>query len=124
MGDFHPVPKPKPRRKKKLYNGWKDRPQRMCYYCGTYGADRHEVYGGPSRQKSIQMGFQVDLCRKCHSAIHAAVTPLWQERKQYWQRYYQKEFEDKLIASGITPEQARSTWMNMIGKNYLDDEVL
>lgn len=123
MGDFHPIPKPKPKRKKKLYNGWKDKPRRMCYYCGTYNADRHEVYGGPNRQKSIQMGFQIDLCRKCHNAIHAAATPLWQERKQFWQRCYQKAFEETLTESGITPAQARSTWMNMMGKNYLDDEV-
>ena len=121
MAGFHPIPKPKTKSRKKLYNGWKDKPQRMCYYCGTYGADRHEVYGGPNRQKSIEMGFQVDLCRKCHNAIHAAATPLWQERRSCWQRYYQQEFEDKLIASGITPAQARTTWMNMIGKNYTDE---
>lgn len=121
MEDFHPVPKPKSKRKKKLYNGWKNRPRRMCYYCGTYNADRHEIYGGSNRQKSIEMGFQIDLCRKCHKAIHAAATPLWQERKQYWQCYYQREFEDKLIAADITPAQARDTWMSMIGKNYLDE---
>lgn len=36
-----------------------------------------------------------------------------------WQMYYQSLYEQKLIATGITPEQARECWMTLIGKNYL-----
>ncbi len=121
MAGFHPVPKPGSRKKKKPYNGYKDKPKRFCYYCGTPYAERHEIYGGPNRQKSIEMGFQVDLCHKCHDAWHAQKDEIWIRRKNEWQSHYQKMFENKLKNAGVTPEQARKTWMNMIGKNYTDE---
>ena len=121
MEGFHPVPKPGSRKKKKPYNGYKDKPKRSCYYCGTPYAERHEIYGGPNRQKSIEMGFQVDLCHECHAAWHAQKDEIWIRRKKDWQSRYQKMFENKLKNAGVTPEQARKTWMNMIGKNYTDE---
>ena len=121
MEGFHPVPKPGNRKKKKPYNGYKDKPKRSCYYCSTPYAERHEIYGGPNRQKSIEMGFQVDLCHKCHAAWHAQKDEIWIRRKKDWQSRYQKMFENKLKNAGVTPEQARKTWMNMIGKNYTDE---
>ncbi len=40
-------------------------------YTGRPGAERHEIWGGPDRQKSIEMGFQVDLCSELHARLHA-----------------------------------------------------
>ena len=51
-----------------------------CYKCGSNGSvdklDRHEVFSGPYRKKSKQLGLWVMLCHwKCHIfgeyAIHA-----------------------------------------------------
>lgn len=123
MENFHPVPKPKTKRKKKMYNGYKNKPERTCYYCGTYSAERHEVYGGPNRQKSIEMGFQVDLCPNCHAAWHEQKEELWIRRKKEWQAHFQKAFENKLVSAGVPPKRAHEVWMDpkMIGKNYIDE---
>lgn len=115
------IPKPSGVKKKKKYNGYKDKPSRLCYYCGTLYAERHEVYGGPNRQTSIDNGFQVDLCPDCHRSWHQQAEQLWIKRKKEWQQHYQIAYESKLIAAGISSGQARNMWMGMIGKNYIDE---
>ena len=117
--NFHPVPKPTDTKKKKKVNGWKDKRARICRYCGTPGAERHEVYGGANRQTSIDEGFQIDLCPACHRAWHAQSDPVWIGRKKKWQAHFQMEYESKCIRAGIRPEQARELWMSLIGKNYI-----
>ena len=116
---FSPVPKPEPDKRKKAYNGYKDKPNRFCYYCGTPSAERHEIFGGANRQTSIVHGFQVDLCRECHEGIHDK-TGIWQERARWWKQRCQTAYEDKLVDAGISAKQARSLWMKLIGKNYLE----
>ena len=64
--DSCPIPKPRSAKKKRACNGYKDKKNRYCYYCGTPYAERHEVYGGSNRQKSILNKWQVDLCHSCH----------------------------------------------------------
>jgi len=118
LGQSRPVPKPKPKKKKKLYNGYKNKRERECYYCGTMGAERHEIYGGPNRQISIKMGFQIDLCPACHRAWHAQEDDLWIRRKADWQAKTQKEYEETLIRDGMSEEATRRHWMAIIGKNY------
>lgn len=66
-----PIPKPRSNKKKKACNGYKDKKNRYCYYCGTPYAERHEVYGGANRQKSILNHWQVDLCHSCHEEMQA-----------------------------------------------------
>lgn len=113
-------PKPKPTKKKALlYNGYKDKPQRRCWYTGAPGAERHEIWGGPWRQTSIEMGFQVDVCREIHRRLHANADKWAKTENLKWRMYYQSRYEAKLITTGITPEQARECWMALIGKNYL-----
>ena len=115
-----PYPKPKPTKKKPLlYNGYKDKPQRRCWYTRTLGAERHEIWGGPWRQTSIDMGFQVDVCPEIHRELQANSTKWAKTENLKWQMYYQQLYEGKLIASGIKEEQARELWMTLIGKNYL-----
>ena len=115
----YPKP-PKTKKKKLLYNGYKNKPQRRCYYTGRPGAERHEIWGGPWRQISIREGFQVDLCSELHREFHAH-TP-WAEREvMKWQKHYQRKYEQKLIDAGITPQQARECWMALIGRNYLPE---
>ena len=114
------IPKPSTAKKTKLANGFKSKPARICHYCGTAGAERHEVYGGnPNRQTSIKHGFQVDLCPDCHREMEENITNQAQERNEYWQKYYQDRYESKLIDTGVSREQARELWMLLIGRNYL-----
>lgn len=114
------IPKPATVKKTKLANGFKRKPARICHYCGTAGAERHEVYGGnPNRQTSIKHGFQVDLCPDCHREMEANITDQAKERNEYWQKYYQNKYESKLIDTGVSRHQARELWMLLIGRNYL-----
>ena len=113
-------PKPRDKKKKKKCNGYKDKPKRICYYCGTPGAERHEVYPGRGkRQICIDNGFQVDLCQNCHREIHRNATLQAKERNEFWKIKYQGDYEERLISSGITPEQARCLWIKLIGRSYL-----
>jgi len=112
--------KPTNKKKKPLYNGYKDKSERICFYCGTNYAERHEVYGGSNKKISIAHQFQVDLCTECHREIEANITQQAIARNDYWERHYQALYETKLIALGTTPEDARKLWMAMIGRNYLD----
>lgn len=111
------VPKPADKKKKKLYNGYKDKPNRICAICGKRGAERHELFGGANRQTSIRQGFQVDLCREHHRAFHkrdgeyAIFADALRAKAQ-------EDYENKLVDAGIDPDKARETWMYLIGKNY------
>ena len=55
-------PKPKRKKKQKKTNGYKDKAERICKYCGKPYAERHELFYGPLRQTSIDFGFQIDVC--------------------------------------------------------------
>lgn len=122
MGDFRPAPKPlKTKKKKLLENGYKDKPQRHCYYTGQAGAERHEVYSGKNRQISIEYGFQVDLSPEIHARFHNPRTREDFDRIEYWEKKCQRDFETKLIYDkGMSAKSARACFMAIIGKNYLD----
>ncbi|WP_206460397.1 hypothetical protein [Anaerovorax sp. IOR16] len=126
MNDYYKscgIPKPITKKKHKKQNGYKNKPYRYCYYCKTNNAECHEVFGGSSRQISIDMGFQVNLCKNCHGGWHAQKEQIWIERKKEWQLKYQLEYEAKLIESGVSKKQAREIWKSMIGKNHTDEIV-
>ena len=114
-----PFPKPKAEKKHRKQNGWKDKPQRTCWYTGQPGAERHEIFGGPNRQISIEMGFQVDVCPEIHARLHANADDWARIENLKWRMYYQHIFEKGAISLGMTPEEAREKWMDMIGRNYL-----
>lgn len=111
------IPKPVNKKKKNKTNGFKNKPKRFCYYCGTPYAERHEVFGGSNRQWSIDNGYQVDLCHECHRGItENSVEGV--KRNKYWRQYYQKKHEDKLISAGASPDQAREMFINQVGRSY------
>lgn len=123
MNDYYQncaFPKPSaPSKPKKKVNGYKDKPNRVCWYCGERGAERHEVFSGPYRQVSIDMGFQVDVCQIHHRKLHEVGRKFGKTEQFKWRMFYQKEYEQKLIDKGITEEQARKLWLTLMGKNYL-----
>lgn len=124
MNDYYKncaVPKPPEKKKKKLMNGWKDKPRRRCVICGQLGAERHELFGGPNRQISIREGFQVDLCRSHHEAFHRR-DPEWLPIILEYQRKAQRHYEMAYIHAGMSPSDARHIWMELIGRNYLTEE--
>ena len=115
-----PFPKPKPTKKpKRKQNGFKDKPQRICWYTGEPNAERHEVFPGIYRQTSIDMGFQVDVCPRIHRELQVNGTDWARAENRKWRMFFQKRYEDKLIETGITEEQARACWMDLMGRNYL-----
>lgn len=114
-----PFPKPKQEKQRKKQNGWKDKENRRCWYTGQPGAERHEIFGGPNRQTSIEFGFQVDVCNKIHERLHANADDWARIENLKWQMYYQSMYEERLMQLGLNREEARKAWMAMIGKNYL-----
>lgn len=49
-----------------------DTEQGVCYVCGTHtDTARHEIfYGTANRRLSKQFGTWINVCPKCHDAIH------------------------------------------------------
>ncbi len=74
-----------------------------CYYCGKRlkKIDKHEVFGGSNRQRSMKNGFVVGLCNECHSD-EVVINEL---RKDL-----QKEYEKS---------HSREDFIRLIGKSYL-----
>lgn len=112
-------PKPKQSKPKKKQNGYKDKPNRICWYTGRPGAERHEIFGGPNRQTSIEHGFQVDVCPEIHARLHANADNWARTENLKWGMYYQYVYEQRLVQLGLDSEEARQCWMAMIGRNYL-----
>ena len=122
MDDYYytcPFPKPGKPKKKRPQNGYKDKPNRRCWYCGRDYAERHEVYGGPFREISIEMCFQVDVCPEHHRMLHSNGDAWAKVENQKWRMYYQNKWENEQIADGMDPEEARDRWILMMGRNYL-----
>ena len=107
--------------RKKLYNGYKTKHQRVCRYCGAHYAERHEVFGGSNRQISIANHFQVDVCREHHRMLQDNIED-WAKRENLRLRqYFERKWLDERIEEGMTEAEAVGGWMHLIGKNYLDD---
>lgn len=116
-----PILKPTSKKKRKKANGWKEKPDRYCAYCGAPYAERHEVfYGSSNRQISIDNGFQVDVCPAHHKELHEQQTPWAIRETKRLRQHFQRGWEEKLIETGIRPEQARELWIRLIGRSYAD----
>lgn len=113
-------PKPQTKKKKKLTNGWKDKPNRMCAYTGISHAERHEIFGGANRQKSIKYGLQVDLSHEIHERVTNPRTAEDLQLVQELKEKGQQMFEDMCIDNGYTEVEARKEFMYEFGRNYLE----
>lgn len=111
-------------RQKKKYNGWKEKPERICFYTERPYAERHEVFcGSANRQISIQHGFQVDLCPERHQELQANIAPWAKEENQKWRETYEQAYIDKLIGEGMSEDDALQDWMQLIGRNYIEELI-
>lgn len=112
-------PKPQDKKKKKKVNGYKGKADRVCAYTGRPFAERHEIFCGRNRQISIDNGFQIDVCQELHAELQANVTEWAQAENLRLRQKCQSEYEETLIGSGITPDEARKLWIKLIGRSYL-----
>lgn len=132
----------KKKKKKRKQNGWKNKAVRRCRYTGQPNAERHELfYGNGKRQISIDLGFQVDLCPPIHRLFHGIVGKAelealnvpgmfpdpegWAKREvDELRRGCQEAWEAKeQMEQGITPEEARERWIQLMGRSYVMDET-
>lgn len=104
-----------------LYNGYKDKADRICIYTGKPYAERHEVFPGSNRQISIREGFQIDVCHDKHAELQANITPWAKAENLRWKRHFERQWLDTKMETGLTEEQAVREWMSMIGRNYLEE---
>lgn len=111
-------------REKKKYNGYKDKPERICFYIGRPYAERHEVFPGrPNRQISIEYGFQVDICPEKHRELQDNITPWAKAENQKWRSTYERAYIDRLMDEGEREEDALQSWMRLIGRNYIEELI-
>lgn len=90
----------------------------LCEVCGIQGIpnavgilERHHVFFGTSRRaKSEANGLTVMLCRDHHWIVH---------NDNQWNMWLKKYTQ---AAWELMPGHTREGWMEMIGKNYLDEE--
>lgn len=109
-------------REKKKYNGYKDKPERICFYTGRPYAERHEVFPGrPNRQISIAHGFQVDLCPEKHRELQENITPWAKAENQKWRETYEQLYIDEQIDECVSANDALESWMQLIGRNYIEE---
>ncbi|MEE0516921.1 MAG: hypothetical protein UC708_03465 [Anaerovoracaceae bacterium] len=108
--------------RKRKYNGYKEKPERFCFYTDAAGAERHEVFGGnPDRALSIKFGFQVDLSPDKHRELQANITPWAQVENAKWRAAYQRVYMDCREGDGMSEQEALQDWMNLIGRNYIEE---
>lgn len=83
----------------------------FCEICGQYGErDTHHIFNGAYRTKSEEYGATVEICRRCHNAVHNNIA-IRHRLKAKWQEKIQKEHN-------LTDEQ----FINLFGKNYKEEE--
>lgn len=116
-------PKPVTKKKKLLSNGYKDKKNRVCIYTGQRNAERHEIFGGSNRQISVREKFQIDVCREKHEELQANVTEWAQAENKRLKAVCQRVYMDKLVESGLAEETALEIWMNLIGRNYIEELI-
>ena len=77
-----------------------------CYNCHREfkNLDKHEIYGGSNRKRSIENGFVVNLCRTCHQNEH-----LINKLKIEFQKKYEKD-------------HTRAEFIQLIGKSYIKED--
>lgn len=120
--DDCPFPKPETPKKKKEYNGYKNKANRTCAYTGTGNAERHELFGGPNRQVSILEGLQIDLSPEKHRELQDNITEWAQAENKRLKAEAQKKWMDEYMETeDVSEEVALRQWMIMIGRNYRED---
>lgn len=124
--DYYEVcafPKPKDTKKKRPENGWKDKPNRVCEVCGEYGAERHEIFGGPNRRNSIEDGLQMDLCQYHHRLWHEDTSKKVSRWRDKCRQKAQRKYEQSMMENGYDDQQARMSFMRRYGFNLLGDPL-
>ena len=63
-----------------------------CCMCGVrYPISKHEIFPGRNRQNSMQYGFVLPLCLRCHQELQndKSFNDLWQKKAQhYFEEHY------------------------------------
>lgn len=79
---------------------------KICYICNKKKKDDlHEIFGGTNRQKSMQWGLVIPICRECHTK--------WDTDKSL-RRMIQQKAKEEFIKRN-TKEKFREEF----GKNYV-----
>ena len=102
------VAKPVDKKKKKLMNGYKDKPNRICVECGTGYAERHEIFGGANRQHSIEDKLQIDLCKECHDRWHRGTDAETIEWRDVYKRQDQESVQREFLRMFLVLQRRRS----------------
>lgn len=82
-----------------------------CFMCKQWGAiELHHIYKGKNRKISDREGFVVHLCSDCHGKLHGKDGHLMD---LYLMKTCQLAYEEN---------HTRSEFMNLIGRNYIEED--
>lgn len=86
----------------------------ICFSCAEK-LDRHEVFGGPNREKSKRLGLWVSLCHWTHHVFGRDSVHQNAQTNRAVKQFAQKAAMDKY---GWTKDD----FIRELGRNYLDTE--
>lgn len=95
--------------------------ENQCHCCGRYVAKphKHHIFGAANRKWSEKYGLWVFLCPECHN-MSAHCVHRDKELMGVYHRLGQETFETKFMHDKMaTPEEARTEFMRIFGRNYL-----
>lgn len=79
---------------------------KLCYICQEKKKDDlHEIFGGSNRQKSMQWGLVIPVCRECHDE--------WDINEELRRKIQQKAKEE------FIKENTKEKFREEFGKNYI-----
>lgn len=89
--------------------------KKKCFICSCpFGLHEHHIYFGTSRRKiSEQNGFKVWLCPLHHEGTYGIHGKNGHDLDIYLKQVCQKKYEET---------HSREEFINLIGKNYLEEE--
>lgn len=91
----------------------------ICYRCGRYcPTEKHHIFGAANRDHSEEDKLFVYLCHSCHNeppdGVHFNKVAM-----EWLHRMGQRAYEDDLMEKGVYPAEARESFIERYGKNYL-----
>ena len=92
----------------------------ICYRCGRYGPkEKHHLFSGTAnRRLSEEDGLWVYLCHSCHNEPPYGAH-FNKETMEWLHKAGQETYEGRKIQEGMSPGEARESFMERYGRNYL-----
>ena len=97
----------------------------VCYYCGTTeNVELHHCIHGNKENRSLSTSqhLLIGCCSLDHRGINGIHGKYGKEKDLKLQALAQEKWEERRIKKGkSTPETVRDDWINLFGKDYIEE---